>query len=147
MTRRWQENALRTRYCLNKFDIMLKKVREETGKANRGLVIHDRRVVAEQDIQSWVTGWRATAGDVGQLRNLADVPLFTDSRATRLLQIAHLVAYAICHRYQPEPDPQYFSTIWDRFHTDSKGQLHGLVHYTPEFGRGACECESCAART
>lgn len=44
---------------LNKFDIMLKKTREDHGLSNRGLVIHDRRVVAEQDIQSWVMGWRA----------------------------------------------------------------------------------------
>ena len=38
---------------LNKFDLMLKKVRQETGKSNRGLVIHDRRLVAEHDIQAW----------------------------------------------------------------------------------------------
>ena len=131
---------------LNKFDLMLKKVREERGLPNRGLVIHDRRVVAEQDIQAWVTGWRAAAGDVGQLRNLADVPLFTDSRATRLLQAADLVAYALYRRYADPPDRQYFNRIWDGFHRDLTGQLHGLVHFTPAFGRGACACESCRAR-
>lgn len=131
---------------LNKFDLMLKKLRDEDHAPNRGLVIHDRRVVAEADIQSWVTGWRAAAGDVGQLRNLADVPLFTDSRATRLLQVADLVAYALYRRYASHPDPQYFSRIWPEFHRDRAGQLHGLVHFTPDFGRGACGCESCAAR-
>lgn len=131
---------------LNKFDLMLKKLREEGGIANRGLVIHDRRVVAEQDIQAWVTGWRAAAGDVGQLRNLADVPLFTDSRATRLLQAADLVAYALYRRYGTPADLQYFNRIWQSFHRDAGGQLHGLVHFTPAFGRGACTCESCLAR-
>lgn len=131
---------------LNKFDLMLKKLRVEGGKANRGLVVHDRRVVAEQDIQSWVTGWRAAAGDVGQLRNLADVPLFTDSRATRLIQVADLVAYALFRRYRPEADVRYFEPVWDRFHRSADGQLHGLVHFTPDFGRGACQCEACLAR-
>ncbi len=131
---------------LNKFDVMLKRQRDEQGVRNRGLVIHDRRVVAERDIQSWVTQWRAAAGDVGQLRNMADVPLFTDSRATRLLQAADLVAYALYRRYAVPGDPQYLNRIWPRFHRDAAGQLHGLVHYTPEFGRGACDCESCLSR-
>lgn len=131
---------------LNKFDIMLKKTREDQGLSNRGLVIHDRRVVAEQDIQSWVMGWRAAAGDVGQLRNLADVPLFTDSRATRLLQAADLIAYALYRNYNRNQDGQYFQRVWDRFHRDSQGKLHGLVHYTPEYGRGTCACRSCSAR-
>lgn len=132
---------------LNKFDLMLKKLRQENHRPNRGLVVHDRRVVAEQDIQSWVTGWRASAGDIGQLRNLADVPLFTDSRATRLIQVADLVAYALFRCYRPEPDRRYFDIIWDRFHRDAQGQLHGLVHFTPHFGSGACQCQSCLART
>ncbi len=148
--RRDEPQVARERFAyevlLNKFDLMLKKVREDHGRSNRGLVVHDRRVVAEQDIQSWVTGWRAAAGDVGQLRNFADVPLFTDSRATRLLQVADLVAYAIFRRYQAKPDPQYFSEVWERFHHDVRGQLHGLVHFTPDFGRGTCQCESCQAR-
>lgn len=131
---------------LNKFDLMLMKLRVEDGRPNRGLVVHDRRIVAEQDIQSWVTGWRAAAGDVGQLRNLADVPLFTDSRATRLIQVADLVAYALFRRYQPEADARYFEPLWGRFHRSADGQVHGLVHFTPDFGRGACQCESCLAR-
>src|SRR5713226_5391240 len=38
---------------LNKFDVMLKRKRMRSLGANRGLVIHDRRVVAERDIQEW----------------------------------------------------------------------------------------------
>lgn len=132
---------------LNKFDLMLKNLRDEQHLPNRGLVVHDRHVVAEADIQSWVTGWRAAAGDVGQLRNLADVPLFTDSRATRLLQVADLVAYALYRRYAPSPDSQYLERIWPKFHRDFGGQLQGLVHFTPDFGRGTCQCESCEARS
>lgn len=130
---------------LNKFDLMLKRVRIEAGKDNRGLVIHDRRTVAERDIQSWTTQWRAAAGDVGQLRNLADVPLFTDSRATRIIQAADLVAYAVYRRYGAPADLRYFSKLLPAFHQDP-GQLHGLVHFTPAFGRGGCRCEACDAR-
>ena len=61
---------------LNKFDVMLKRNLEHK---DQGLVIHDRRVIAERDIQGWTAEWRAAAGRVGQLKNLADVPLFADS--------------------------------------------------------------------
>ena len=131
---------------LNKFDVMLKDVRLRARKPNRGLVIHDRRVVAEQDIQAWTTEWRASAGKVGQLMNLADVPLFTDSRATRLLQVVDLVSYSLYRRYNPEaPDDQYLKLIWDRFHRVAD-KLHGCVHYTPRFGSGACACDACESR-
>jgi len=131
---------------LNKFDVMLKTVRVQKSLPNRGLVIHDRRVVAERDIQSWTSEWRAAAGKVGQLRNLADVPLFADSRATRLLQVADLVSYSLYRRYRPgNAGEASFATIWPRFHTE-KGFAHGCVHYSPSFGQGSCECEPCAAR-
>lgn|GEM_PF-359415 len=131
---------------LNKFDVMLKNTRIARNRPNRGLVIHDHRVVAERDIQSWTAGWRETAGDVGQLRNLADVPLFADSRATRLLQVADLVSYAVFRRYSPEVgDHAYFDTLLPAFHTEN-GTLHGCVHYTPSFGQGSCTCTPCEQR-
>ncbi|MDQ1286920.1 MAG: hypothetical protein QG622_485, partial [Actinomycetota bacterium] len=133
---------------LNKFDVMLKRHREQ-GRPNRGLVVHDRRVLAEQDIQSWVSEWRAAAGAIGQLRNLADVPLFSDSRATRLLQVADLVSYAIYRRYRPQRPPdisgEHFATLWPRFDADD-GATHGCVHYTPSYGQRTCDCEPCEQR-
>lgn len=131
---------------LNKFDVMLKTVRVQRGLPNRGLVIHDRRVVAERDIQSWTSEWRKAAGNVGQLMNLADVPLFADSRATRLLQVADLVSYSLYRRYNPEiKEEPSFATIWPRFHAED-GAVHGCVHYSPSFGQGACTCEPCSGR-
>jgi hypothetical protein len=131
---------------LNKFDMMLKNIRVEEGLNNRGLVIHDRRVVAERDIQSWTSEWRAAAGNIGQLRNLADVPLFADSRATRLLQGADLISYALYRRYSPTvTNRDDFNTIWPRFHGD-EGVIHGCVHFSPSYGQGACDCEPCSSR-
>jgi hypothetical protein len=134
---------------LNKFDVMLKRLREQHNRPNRGLVIHDRRVLAEQDIQSWTSEWRAAAGSIGQLRNLADVPLFSDSRATRLLQVADLVSYAIYRRYRPKRpqdiSKEPFAILWPRFDSDS-GTTHGCVHYTPYYGQRTCDCQPCEER-
>lgn len=131
---------------LNKFDVMLKTTRVRRNLPNLGLVIHDRRVVAERDIQTWTSEWRVAAGNVGRIKNLADVPLFADSRATRLLQVADLVSYSIFRRFNPEIEREpSFEKIWPKFHRE-KGQLHGCIHFSPSYGQGNCDCEPCAAR-
>lgn len=131
---------------LGKFDGMLKTFRESHGVHNRGLVIHDRRVVAERDIQSWTAEWRRTAERIAQLRNLADVPLFGDSRATRLLQAADLVSYGVFRAYnKAAPSAEYFDKLWSMFHSEGEA-IHGAIHYTPEYGRGTCDCKPCAQR-
>lgn len=131
---------------LNKFDVMLKRVRTRDSLDNRGLVIHDRRSVAERDIQDWTRDWQKAAGTLGQLRNLADVPLFADSRASRVLQAADLVSYTLYRHYDPNRiGDDYAEAIWDRFDT-ADGLLHGCVHYTPSFVLGGCECRPCCDR-
>lgn len=138
---RWAYEVL-----LGKFDTMLRMSRTQRQMPNRGLVIHDRRVVAERDIQGWAAAWRSTAERIGQLKNLADVPLFGDSRATRLLQAADLVSYAVFRRYNRQsPNSVAFDLIWDSFHQESE-VMHGIVHYTPSFGQGECDCRPCKQR-
>jgi hypothetical protein len=86
---------------------------------------------------------------VGQLENLADVPLFADCRATRLLQVADLVSYALYRRYRPDRPSdmsrEYFTTLWPKFDA-ADGATHGCVHFSPSFGRGECGCEPCRGR-
>lgn len=138
---RWAYEVL-----LGKFDVMLKMLRTQRHLPNRGLVIHDRRVVAERDIQGWTAAWRSTAERIGQLRNLADVPLFGDSRATRLLQVADVVSYAVFRRYNRQAaSTDYFDKIWPAFHSEGDA-VHGAVHYTPSYGNGSCHCEPCRQR-
>ncbi|MFT4135465.1 DUF3800 domain-containing protein [Microbacterium sp.] len=138
---RWAYEVL-----LGKFDVMLKGLRTRKSLPNRGLVIHDRRVVAERDIQVWTAQWRSTAERIGQLRNLADVPLFGDSRATRLLQAADVVSYAVFRRYnRGAMSSEYFDIVWPAFHSEGD-VVHGVVHYTPEYGTGSCDCEPCDQR-
>ncbi|SRR5712692_2388867 len=131
---------------LNKFDVMLKRQRQDARTANRGLVIHDRRVVAERDIQEWTREWQKAAGTIGQLRNMADVPLFADSCASRLIQAADLVSYALYRHYDPgRRNRDYVERLWPVFDA-ADGALHGCVHFTPSFGSGSCQCVPCQNR-
>lgn len=43
---------------LDEFDSLLMRARLGRGKPNPGLVVHDRRLVVERDIQAWTAGWR-----------------------------------------------------------------------------------------
>ena len=100
---------------LTKFDVMLKRTRRNVD-STRGLVIHDRRIVAGRDIQEWTRQWQRAAGTLPQLRNLADVPLFADSRASRLLQAADLISYALYRHYDPSRmGADYVEALWPRF--------------------------------
>ena len=63
----------------------------------------------------------------GTLRNLAEVPLFLDSKASRLIQLADIVAYAI-HRWYNKKDFEYFSIIKECFDTEGS-VVHGLHEY------------------
>jgi hypothetical protein len=130
---------------LNKFDVLLERARA-SHDSNRGLVIHDRRIVAERDIQEWTRRWQTAAGSIGQIHNLADVPFFADSRASRLLQAADLVSYALYRHYDPaRQGDDYAATLWPRF--DAVGTaMHGCVHFTPSFGAGVCRCRPCRSR-
>ena len=56
----------------------------------------------------------------GTMTNLVDVPLFVDSRATRCVQYADLVAYAMWRKYE-RGDSEFFDVIADWF--DSEGGL------------------------
>ncbi|WP_189734635.1 DUF3800 domain-containing protein [Streptomyces nojiriensis] len=141
-----EREAFAYEVLLNKFDVMLKRNRSENGGDDLGLVIHDRRLVAERDIQAWTREWRRAAGTIGQLRNLADVPLFADSKATRLIQVADLVSYAIWRHYSPDPPKEdYIEHLWEVFDKKAE-QMCGMVHYTPSYGSGTCTCRSCGGR-
>lgn len=115
------------------------------GQQQTGLIVHDRSNV-EGTLQSWTNQWRVASSSLGPLRNLADVPMFADSRASRALQAADLVAYAL-YRYYSKPqgrnDERYVHRLWSQFHADN-GRMHGLIHDSSYFKR--CKCPACASR-
>jgi hypothetical protein len=58
--------------------------------------------------------------------NLAEVPVFLNSRASRLVQLADLIAYATFRNFNGN-DPALFDLIVNRCDAD-QGVVHGLVH-------------------
>ena len=84
---------------------------------------------AQQEVrlQSLATEFKTIGHTWGVTRNLADVPLFVDSRATRLIQYADLVAYAMWRKFE-KGDDEFFNEIADKFDSEG-GVVHGLHHY------------------
>jgi hypothetical protein len=95
---------------LNRFDRFLDDC-EAAGDPHNGIAIADESHL-ELQIQRWAEGWRETATALGQLDHLADVPLFANSRATRLLQAADLVAWSVwrAHGVHP-PDGSWLARL------------------------------------
>ncbi len=77
----------------------------------------------EQPLQGLARDFRINGTRWGHLRNLAEVPLFVDSRASRLVQLADLVAFAMWRQYE-HMDGRFFKATVHRF-DQSGGVLHG----------------------
>ena len=133
---------------LHRFDEMLQRMANETGTHQRGIVIHDESTITvEKNVQAWTQRWREVAGRIpGRLTHIVDVPLFADSRASRAIQAADLVAFALWRYYGlPTSDATWIDRLWPRFDT-AGGQMHGLVHVHRGFKAGDCGCPPCRAR-
>lgn len=129
---------------LHKFDEMLNRRTRERGERETGFVIHDKRAI-ERDVQRAAQNWREIAGRMGALTHLADVPVFADSKASRLLQAADFVAWALWRYYGlGTPDENWISDLWPLF-DNAGGVMHGLIHVSPRF-RAGCPCPPCASR-
>jgi len=106
----------------SRFDYFLRRLHKK-GNSQRGLIIFDKSAY-ETTIQNLATNFRKIGHTWGVIRNLAEVPLFIDSRASRLIQLADLVSYAIYRHYEKN-DSQFYSIIAHKIDNDGK-QLHGL---------------------
>lgn len=80
------------------FDGFLKTLYRKSDP-QRGLVILDKSSY-EEKIQTLSHVFKHIGHANGQLRNFAEVPLFLDSKASRLIQMADLIAYWIFRHYQ-----------------------------------------------
>lgn len=65
----------------------------------RGLIIVDKSNY-EQQLQELSHAFKHNGHQTGKLRNLAEVPLFLDSKASKLIQMADIVAYWIFRHFQ-----------------------------------------------
>ncbi len=106
----------------SRFDYYLRRL-HKVGDSQRGLIIFDKSTY-ETTIQNLATNFRTIGHTWEIIRNLAEVPLFIDSKASRLIQLADLVAYSIFRKYE-FGDDQFYSLIENRI--DSEGGIqHGL---------------------
>lgn len=121
----------------SRFDLFLTRLHHK-GNTQRGLIILDKST-KETRLQSLASGFKRHGHRWGVTWNQADVPFFVDSKATRLIQYADLVAYAMWRRFE-KGDGEFFDTIADLF--DREGStIHGLHHF-----KGlddSCDCPAC----
>ena len=105
-----------------RFDKFLQRCHRRND-TQRGVIILDKSTM-ETRLQALATEFRFNGHSSGRLNNLADVPFFVDSRASRLVQFADLVAYALWRNFEKN-DPEFYEVIKGRFDQEG-GVVHGL---------------------
>jgi hypothetical protein len=106
----------------SRFDYYLQRL-HRNGDTQRGVIVFDKSTY-ETTIQSLATDFRTVGHTWGVIRNLAEVPLFLESKASRLIQVADIIAYAV-YRHCEHNDSRLFSIIERRFDAEG-GLVHGL---------------------
>ena len=124
----------------SRFDQFLKGLHAQ-GDTQRGLMVFDKSR-HEQRLQTLLRSYTVEGGPFGRVRNFADVPLFADSRASRMLQLADFIAWACFRRYETGR-ANHFDQIIGRFHAENN-RIHGLHHRTRNFLN--CPCLPCFSR-
>ena len=124
----------------NRFDRFLGRLHRRND-TQRGLIVLDESA-HETALQRLAREFRAVGHRWGGLHNLSEVPLFVDSRATRMIQYADLIAFAL-RQYHERGNAKLFDIISGKFDSEG-GVVHGLVHFTPP--DLVCNCFSCRQR-
>ena len=124
----------------NRFDRFLGRL-HNSGDTQRGIVVLDESSY-ETSLQGLAREFGTKGHRWGQLYNFSEVPLFVNSKATRLIQYADLIAHAV-RRYYERNDPNLFNIVSHKFDSFG-GVIHGLYHCKPATTQ--CECPACAQR-
>lgn len=125
----------------NRFDLYLKRISTHT-TTERGLIVFDKATY-EISLQNLAKAFRNKGNRWGSyLKSIAEVPLFVDSKASRIIQLADHIAYAV-FRYYNANDMNYFNCIASRF-DQNEGVIHGLTHFQNE--KLFCHCPACLTR-
>jgi hypothetical protein len=124
----------------SRFDLYLDRM-AAGGDRQRGLIILDKSSY-ETSLQKLARQFRQLGTQWGVQRHIADTPMFIDSRASRIVQLADHVAYATFRRYE-SGDSSYFDIIAARFF-EADGIVHGLAHKQTRDPQ--CMCPACLSR-
>jgi hypothetical protein len=124
----------------SRFDKYLTRLREG-GDRQRGMMILDQSSY-ETSLQNLARDFRKLGTRWGGIHNLADVPLFVSSSASRIVQLADHVAYATFRRYNAG-DAQYFDIVSSKFYA-AENVVHGLSH--KQTVDHSCMCPACLSR-
>jgi len=125
----------------SRFDFFLQRT-SPGDSGQRGIIILDKSSY-ETGLQNLTSNFREKGNKWGnQLRRIAEIPLFVDSQASRIVQLADHVAYAVFRRYNAS-DLTYFNPIENRF-DKSESIMHGLVHL--QRYKRDCTCPACITR-
>lgn len=125
----------------SRFDRFLDRLLRQ-GDRQRGILILDEST-HETTLQRMARDFRILGTRWGVIHNLAETPLFVDSKASRSIQLADHVAYAVFRRYN-SGDTRYFDIIASKFDS-SDGIVHGLGH--KQTSDPSCMCLACTRRT
>ncbi|MBA3981354.1 MAG: hypothetical protein C0462_12210 [Alcanivorax sp.] len=93
------------------------------GDTQRGIMLFDESST-EQRIQTLAREFKYSGHTWGKTNNFAEVPVFLDSRASRLIQLADLVAYSL-FRFHEYGDSSFYDVIQGCFDSEG-GVVHGL---------------------
>lgn len=107
----------------SRFDMFLARLYNKHNNAQRGLMLFDESTT-ERRIQTLAREFKYQGHSYGKTRNYSEVPVFMDSKASRLIQLVDLVAYAMFRNYEHN-DSQYFDIFKHRFDSEG-GVTHGL---------------------
>jgi hypothetical protein len=107
----------------SRFDLFLKRIYAKHQDAQRGIFLFDKSST-EQRIQTLSREFKYSGHAWGKTKNIAEVPVFLDSKASRLIQLADLVAFAL-YRFHEHNDNSFYDII--KYCFDREGGVeHGL---------------------
>lgn len=107
----------------NRFDLFLRRLYSKHNDPQRGIILFDK-ASTEKRIQTLARDFKRTGHTWGKTMNYAEVPVFLDSQASRLIQLADLVAFAL-YRFYEHNDNTSYDPIKRRFDQEG-GVEHGL---------------------
>ena len=127
---------------LSRFDHYINRMYRERNQRDKGLIViadseyRERLELLSRQLATQGTRW-------GELHNLVDIPFFTLSRNSRLLQVADLIANTVFGRYESGHAAE-FDRMLPKFDQDDSGRMHGLIHLCRD--RNLCYLPCCLSR-